>query len=221
MLTKLSLYKPFAQLSLALENIVNHPLRATFTVGSSIISLLLGLRWLGHYYPALVFLQYLIPFIPPFIITTTAKRIHARALEQNFIIHAAPYIFVAYPKEASLDAFLEARPLLLSHSSSEQLNCPYEELTKLPTLAQEFVDQNVSRHIILELLTQLKETPSKAVIKDIILKLKPRGQTAQPYLLCSTLVKEQDRLRWQATLVRLYSEPGAQKSSLAQQINAF
>jgi hypothetical protein len=98
---------PFDRL---LEYIVVQPLRATLAVGTSILLLLALIEYVAGYWPMAATIKFIVPFIPPFFITRTAKRINSRLAEHDFIRDAEPYIFVAYPKEATVEALLCVKP---------------------------------------------------------------------------------------------------------------
>ena len=61
-----------------LEEIVATPLHATLAVGISILVLQALIHRLASFWPPVVYVHYVIPFVPPYIITRTAKRISER-----------------------------------------------------------------------------------------------------------------------------------------------
>ena len=80
-----------------LEQVVASPPRATLAVGSTILILLWLIQVMASRWPDLGYLRFIVPFIPPFFITRTARRINQRTAEYDFIRDAEPYIFVAFP----------------------------------------------------------------------------------------------------------------------------
>ena len=70
--------KPPNGFMIVFESIVANPLHATFTVGGSILLLQALIHRLSPIWPPMDYLTYFIPFVPPFFITRTAKRISER-----------------------------------------------------------------------------------------------------------------------------------------------
>ncbi|MDZ7765052.1 MAG: hypothetical protein U5K00_11570 [Melioribacteraceae bacterium] len=63
-----------------MEKIVSRPILATIVVGGSILLLQLVIYELGMIWDWVNYLKYIAPFIPPYIITTTAKRIRENSI---------------------------------------------------------------------------------------------------------------------------------------------
>ena len=78
---------------------VSQPIRATITVGTCIILLLELVHRAMQVWPPIEILLYIVPFIPPYIITKTSMKINQRIAAHDFIRDATPYVFVAYPED--------------------------------------------------------------------------------------------------------------------------
>ncbi len=187
-----------------MEKIVAIPLLATFTVGSSILILLQIIEFLAPMFPKLAYLHYLIPFIPPFFITRTAKRINQRRAEYDFIKDAEPYIFVAFPKDISIQSLLTVKPDMISDSAAHHFNCNTKDLLKMKALPQEFFNHPGEREkIVNELISDLNTTKNLGKIRNLEVSIKPKGkETTELYLLNSILKIQNNVIKWQATMMK-------------------
>lgn len=186
------------------ESIVSHPIRATITVGLATTLLQLLVRYGSDFLPQAHFLLFLIPFIPPFFVTRTAKRINERRAEHDFVNDAEPYIFVGFPKKLSVDAMLGTMPDMISDSADKHLNIPVRELMELEILpARIMADPENRKDIAEKLIADYRRHGSRGVLTNLAVLLKPAGQAAQvPYLMNSVLKKTGGRLKWQGTLIK-------------------
>lgn len=188
----------------ALERVVAKPMHATLTVGTSILLLLALIKWLNGLIPGAGHLKYLIPFIPPFFITRTAKRINQRRAEHDFIKDAAPYIFIAFPKEASAAALRETCPCMVSDASSRHLNLPLEKILESPALPTEILaDPTAREQVIDHLLKSYRMNEGRGVLENHHIELLPQGaETPKKFLMNSVLTtNEGGQLKWQASLM--------------------
>jgi len=187
-----------------MEKIVAVPFRATITVGFSIIVLLYILKLIGSYWPPILYFNYLVPFIPPFFITRTAKRINQKRAEYDFIKDAEPYIFVAFPTGISEIELLATKANMISDSASRHFNKSTKELLKLEALPKEIFNNPVDRDNIAKLLVnRFIETKEKGAIKDFEVFIKPFGsEKAEPFLLNSVLKMSNGKIKWQATIMK-------------------
>ncbi|MBF0381807.1 MAG: hypothetical protein HQL69_12360 [Magnetococcales bacterium] len=188
-----------------LENIVANPLRATLTVGFSILALNMLIFQLSLIWSQIDFLHYIVPFIPPYFITRTAKRINERQAEYDFIQDAAPYIFVAFPEHPTVESLLESRTVMVSQSTAKHLNQPIETILSQPPLAPEYlVDSNKRLEIVEFLVKEFHKNSGTAVLENYHIELQPfKSDKSVSYLLNSVLKQSDKSLKWQATLTRL------------------
>ena len=186
------------------EYIVSRPIHATITVGTAIILMQILVRYGSEFWPESIVLLYLIPFIPPFFVTRTAKRINQRRAEYDFINDAEPYIFVGFPDKLSVESMLNTMPDMVSDSAIEHLNIPAHELMDLQILPPNIMtNQNDRREIVEKLIADFREHGSKGVLRNFHTSLKPMGQSKNvSYLMNSVLKKAGNRLKWQGTLVK-------------------
>ena len=66
-----------------MQTIVSKPLLAIIVVGGSILLLQIVIYELSQIMYELIYLKYVVPFIPPFVITTTAKKMSADRNEKG------------------------------------------------------------------------------------------------------------------------------------------
>ena len=196
--------QPISGVEHALENIVSNPIRATLTVGICIIILFEVVHELMLIWPGLRFLLYIVPFIPPYFITKTAKNINQRVAEHDFIKDAVPYVFVAYPKEASIDSLLEIKPEMISNSAAEHFNQPIAALLNNSVLPPAFFHNPEDRKsLVTEFVRDYHAHGGHGVIRAYKITLQPHGGgTAQDYLVNGVLKNQGKRIKWQATLMR-------------------
>ena len=186
------------------EYIVSRPIYATITVGGAIFIMQLLVRYGSEFWPESNFLLYLIPFIPPFFVTRTAKRINQRRAEYEFINDAEPYIFVGFPKKLSVESMLKTMPDMVSDSANEHLSIPAHQLLDMEILPTSIMtNPNERRDIVEKLIANFREHGSKGVLRNFHISLKPLGQSKNvSYLMNSVLTKAGNRLKWQGTLVK-------------------
>jgi hypothetical protein len=188
-----------------LEYIVIKPLRATVVVGGAILLLQFLIHHFGVEMPELLVLQYIVPFIPPFFITLTANRINRRRVEHGFIRDAEPYIFIAFPEEATVESLLSSKPCMLSDQTACHLNQSIETLLEQLVLAPEQLHNPKDRvQIVDRLVSDLNQGDRNlGSITDFPIELIPKD-SPHPcrYLMNSVLKKEQGRIKWQGTLMR-------------------
>jgi hypothetical protein len=191
-----------------LEKIVANPLRATFSVGVSILVLSYIISQLSLIWPQVEFLKYLIPFVPPYFITRTAKSINERQAEYDFIRDAAPYIFVAFPKKPTATSLLESHTTMVSQNTKNHLNQPISTILNQPPLAPEYlVDPEKRMEIADFLVKEFNKNSGLAVLENYQIELRPHGTDKSiSYLLNSVLKQSERSLKWQATLTR-YENP--------------
>lgn len=185
------------------EDIVSHPKRATLVVGTSILLLLGGIRYLQSYWQPVIFLTLLIPYIPPFFTARVAKTINQRDAEHDFIKDAEPYIFVAFPNELTLRSLMNTTPEMLSNSAARHLNCTIEELLQREALPSGYISDDQRRRIIQLLLDNYEEEAEESSIrhKKVYIKRSKKEDSLHLYLMSSKLEKEEDKIKWQATLM--------------------
>jgi|GEM_PF-1242521 len=189
-----------------LETIIARPLLATLAVGISILLLQAAIHWLTHFWPKAEILRYIVPFLPPFVITSTAYRINQRRTEHDFIKDALPIIFIAYPTTATPEGLLESHPIMLSDSTARHLNRPRDYLFGQETLAAEYLDHPSDRERIVNLLLEEFQRDGRfGALSDIHIVLRPHNSN-QPvrYSLNSVLTLNQGRLKWQGSLMRYH-----------------
>ncbi|WP_397547752.1 hypothetical protein ABUL39_05365 [Rhodothermus marinus] len=106
-----------------LEDVIARPPLATAVVGGSILLLQLLLqRIIFPTWPSGSFLFYLVPFIPPFLVTSIARRINRRQAVYHFMEDAAVLMVVAFPEAPTVEALLQMRPTLISKSCNALLS---------------------------------------------------------------------------------------------------
>lgn len=185
-----------------LEKIVANPLRATFTVGISILLLQALIHELSNLWPTADYLKYLIPFIPPFFITRTAKRINERRAEYGFIHDAAPLIFIALPNEPSVESLLKCQISMISNSAQRHLNRPVDFLlNQAPLAAEYFATPSGRLDMVQTLVDAFRQNDRLGVLENYHIELLPYGaEKPIPYLMNSVLKRSNGRTKWQATL---------------------
>lgn len=185
------------------EYIVSNPIRATITVGITITGLQLLIGYASGFWPEVHFLLFLMPFVPPFFVTRTAKRINQKRAEHDFINDAEPYIFVAFPRKPTVEALLGALPDMVSDSAGKHSRIPVGELLNMEVLPPAILANPEERTKIAEaLITDYHSHGSRGVVKNFQIMLRPAGQTDPvPYLMNSVLKYKDGRLKWQGTLM--------------------
>lgn len=183
-----------------LEFIVSRPPLATITVGGSILLLLWAIDAFAGRMPELRYLRLLVPFIPPFFITRTAKRINMRKAEFNFIADAEPVIYVGYAASPTLDSLLAARPEAVSDSTSRHLLLPAESLLQTVILPDERFHADERRRIFSTLLAAAPESDGRRVVGDYrIVASMPRSPEDKEFLM--TAVLKTDGSRWKLQMI--------------------
>lgn len=185
------------------EYIVSNPIRATITVGTTITVLQLLVGYATQFLPEMRFVLFLMPFIPPYFVTRTAKRINQKRAEHEFINDAEPYIFVAFPKRPSVESLLRTLPDMVSDSAGTHTNIPVDQLLNMEILPPAILANPEERtKIAEELITDFRSHGSRGVVKNFQIMLRPSGQTDPvPYLMNSVLKYKDGRLKWQGTLM--------------------
>ena len=196
--------KTSSKVDLILEYVVSEPLRATFVVGCSILLLTLLIDKANLFLPGIAMAKYLVPFVPPFFITRTAKRVNQRKAEYQFIKDAKPYIFVAFPAELSVDCLLKTRAEMFSDSAAQHFGAPLDLLTQAEALPRAFFPIAGEREAIAQaLLDNFQQYRVRGSIENLPLTILPQGHTqAVPYAINSVLTLNSGRLKWQATLTK-------------------
>ena len=187
-----------------MENIVSNPLRATIAVGLSISIFQLLVKAGADFWAPLIYILYLVPFVPPFVVTRTAKRINERVTEHAFVADAEPLVFVAYPSEVTPESLLATKPDVVSDSAARHLNRPIQEILDNPMLNNQYVGESQEfRKVAEHLASEIRQNPEKAVLRDHMICLHPPG-TPEPlsYLMYSVLKKAGGKFKWQGTLAR-------------------
>lgn len=186
-----------------MEWVVTHPIRAAVVVGGLITGFQLLVRYVSGHVPVVLYLLYLVPFIPPYFVSRTAKRITERSAQHDFISDAEPYIFVAYPDEATVEGLLTSRPEIVSDSIERHLHCPAARLLDDVVMPPQFLDNEEDRTTIArELVNDMLRHGDRGVLINFKVRLKPIGANAAvPYLMNSVLKLSGGRLKWQGTLM--------------------
>jgi len=187
-----------------MEKIVSKPSIATLTVGTSILILMLFIQELSLIWPEMTYFRFLVPFIPPFFITRTAKRINQSRAEYDFIKDAEPYIFVAFPKDVSVQSLLNTQASMFSDSATRHFNCSSDELSKLEALPSLFFENPKERE---KIAAQLNESYQKnnghGILQNFQTAIKGKNQnSSSEYILNSVLKTHEGTLKWQATLIK-------------------
>src|SRR3989339_1075605 len=196
--------KTSSKVDLILEYVVSEPLRATFVVGCSILLLTLLIDKANLFLPGIAMAKYLVPFVPPFFITRTAKRVNQRKAEYQFIKDAKPYIFVAFPVEPSVACLLKTRAEMFSDSAAQHFGAPLDLLAQAEALPRTFFPVAGEREAIAQaLLDSFQQHGVRGSIENLPLTILPQGHTqAVPYAINSVLTLNSGRLKWQATLTK-------------------
>lgn len=174
-------------------------------VGLGILMLQGMIAYISAYWSAARLLSYMVPFVPPFFITRTAKRLNQLRAEHDFIKDAEALVMVSFPREPSVPALLCACPDMVSDQTALQLNCPLATLLKRPMLDPAyFANPDVPRQIARRLVADFACTNERGALTGINVTLSPDGDQALPatYVLSSVLKQTQRGLKWQAVFVR-------------------
>ncbi|MDX2469059.1 MAG: hypothetical protein QNL04_00625 [SAR324 cluster bacterium] len=187
-----------------LEKIVSKPIQATITVGSSIIVMMQLINYLSSLWPEVAYLKFIVPFIPPFFITRTAKRINQRKAEYHFIKDAKPYVFVAFPKELAPQCLLETQPDMFSDSAAKHFNCSLEDFSQVEALPRSFfTDPQERESLVTRLIEDFKSHNQHGTLENIPISITPKDtKTSNIFILNSVLIEKEGKLKWQATLTK-------------------
>jgi len=187
-----------------LERIVAKPILATLTVGTSIILLMQLIQAASSYWPEIAYLRFIVPFIPPFFITRTAKRVNQRRAEYHFVKDAKPYIFVAFPGELSVESLLITPADMFSNSAATHFNCPLEQFETLEALPSAFfTGPNERQKIASQLIENFKNNEGHGTLENFPAMISPVGsESPVMYLLSTVLIKNDGVLKWQGTLTK-------------------
>jgi hypothetical protein len=186
-----------------LERIVSQPKLATLVVGSSIVVLQIFILELSKIGNPIGFLKYIIPFIPPYIITNTAKRVNKRRAEYDFIKDAEPFIFVAFPKSSSVADLLSTFPDMISDSAGGYLGTNSDRLLKISVFSKEYSHHDGHLLSLLEFLSKSFQNDGSRgsfMNKEISLINLNTGSKVN-FLMSSVLKKSESHLKWQGTLM--------------------
>ncbi|MBT4762729.1 MAG: hypothetical protein HOO06_13610 [Bdellovibrionaceae bacterium] len=171
-------------------------------MGSSIIALQLVIKLFSGYSDTILYLTYLIPFIPPFFITRIAIRINKKKAEYDFVKDAAPMVFMAFPKKLNKEYLLKLTPDMVSNSSSDYLGAEVSEILKQPILHKDYLaDPKIKEKIIDAILVDFNTNGDIGSLRNFPIKIKRRNEevTAQ-YFMYSVLKKTPHGYKWQGTL---------------------
>lgn len=186
-----------------LEKVIANPWRAALTVGSSILLLLYLIDVAALHWPTVSYLRLVVPFVPPFLVSRTARRTQQRLIEHDFIKDAEPHVFVAYPRSATAEDLLAARPEMLSDSSARHFGRPLEDLLDLEVLPAAHLALPETRQTVVDRLSaDFGRDGRSGRLSDFPLDLLAGDGGRRPYILNSVLTRQQGRIKWQATLVR-------------------
>ncbi len=186
----------------AFEYVLARPLRASLVVGSVINVTQIALRWAGlHFTFDVLYLSMLVPFIPPYFASRTARAVHERVGEHDFVRDALPYVFVAHPKDITLEALATCTPYMLSDSAAQHAGLSIETLLTLPVMPERFFKDARTQTKIFEHLITECEQKKYSKIRDHMLIL-TFGKTAQHYILNTVLKPYRSSFKWQGMLVR-------------------
>ena len=187
----------------ALEKVIANPWRAALTVGSSILLLLYMIDGLAERWPAVSYMRLVVPFVPPFLVSRTARRVQQRMIEHDFIKDAEPHVFVAYPRSAAVEDLLAARPEMLSDSSAGHFGRSLDQLLELEVLPPAHLARPEERRTVAERLSaDFGRDGLSGRLGDFPLELLDADGGRRPYILNSVLTRQRGRIKWQATLVR-------------------
>lgn len=192
-----------------LENIVARPPLATVVVGGSILLLQLLLqRLVFPARPSWTFLYYLVPFIPPFLVTSIARRINQRQAVYHFMEDAAVLMVVAFPEAPTVEALLQMRPALISKSCNALLGFEADALQSRPFLHPDrFMDQSLPLKLAAELIESFKRN-GRGVVQSFPVGLRHADGHHVRFLMSCVLAVRGGRLKWQATLQPLPEASG-------------
>ncbi len=185
-----------------MEFIVSRPALATLTVGGSILILLYFLDWAALFWPFLTDLKYIIPFVPPFFITRTAKKINSRKAEMNFIADAEPLIYVGQPAADSLPELLKTMPEAVSNSAERHLSLPLKKILNQPVLTPAIFSEETRQEVFLRLLSATASANQRRAVRNMKIEGKIDGQPL-PFLLNAVLKPQKSKWKLQLTLIPL------------------
>ena len=189
-----------------LSKIISKPLYATIFVGGSILVLQIILHFISLYQHEFYYVKYIVPFIPPYIITRTARKNMDKITEYNFISDAEPIIMVGFPKRADKKALLSTNPAIVSESTSSHLNIDKKAIKQFEILSPNYLGKSQDREeVIDELLRAYHKNGNKGILRNKRLYLKTNLSKSKDhdYLLNSVLVNDGDKIKWQVTLIKI------------------
>ena len=190
------------RLERTLQAIVSSPPRATVTVGSSIVALLFVMEALSQRWPEVRLLRYVVPFLPPFIITRAARRIAERRSAHEFIRDAVPYVFVAFPTAPTAEAMQAVRPHVMSDSASKHTGLSFDELFESEPLPRQLLVDPAARGRLVATLLKGLEEQGRGEVTGKPIWLRRRGEVI-PYVLSSALLRTEKGLKWQTTMMQV------------------
>ena len=186
----------------AMEYVVSRPPLATLTVGGSILILLYLIDQAALLWPVLTDLKYVMPFVPPFFITRTAKKINSRRAEMNFIADAEPLIYVGEPAADSLPELFETLPQAVSNSAERHLSLPLEKILNQPVLTPEIFPEETRREVFSRLLAAETSAERRRAVRNMNIEGNINGKSV-PFLLNAVLKPQNGEWKLQLTLIPL------------------
>ncbi len=188
-------------LTKGIEYVVSRPILATITVGGGILILLAAVSRLAEIYAPIGHLRFLVPFLPPFVITRTAKRINRGLAEFDFIRDAEPVILVGFPRSDRIEALLETRPQVFSDSAVRHLGVSRDELASRPILAAPTFAPGTSEQVFRRLLEQSPDADGRRAVSGLALQTPGTGDAPERrFLLAGVLRPEGSRWKWKLQL---------------------
>ena len=185
-----------------MEYVVSRPLLATITVGGSILLLLAAVGRLAEAYPSVGYLRLLVPFLPPFVITRTARRINRRIAEFDFIRDAEAVLLVGFPRSDRLEDLLETRPRAFSDSAVRHLNALSEELASQSLLAPPLFSPGSSERLFRRLLERRPDSQGRRAISGYAIEAPGKeGEPVRRFFLAAALRPSASGWKLQLTLL--------------------
>lgn len=186
-------------LSRAVEFVVSRPPLATLLVGSSILALTFLLNLLAVQYPRAGYFRLIVPFVPPFFITRTAKRINMRNAEYDFVRDAEPLIFIGFPTSLSVRNLMEVRPVITSESACRHLKMAVQEILDAPILPPTRFSEATRREVIQLLVSG--EGDRRALLGVRVSASQESEKNGQAFLLSAVLKRLESGWKLQMTMI--------------------
>lgn len=187
-----------------LFSIVGNPLKATIVVGTSIIILLQLIGLLQHTASWFSYLKWIVPFVPPFVITRTARKINQMQAEYRFIQDAVPFIFVSYPSDLSVHGLLNNPARMLSDSFERFLaDCHHNPRENGPIPNNLLQSQDYFLSVLEDLIKKYKTNDQTASVDGTVITFELPDKRKMRFLFYSTLVNSEDGIKWQGILAKV------------------